>query len=240
MANREKQQRRTHRKLLAQRNAARTEQDRLAARIEVLNGDIAVVAGEEIRRMKQECDARVSEALRVKLAAEAERDAVLNDFDNAMKQRISQTVADLEQARANLKVAETLLDAAYSDKAIAQNTAQEQIVGLQRLVGTTRSQMQLVREENATLTKELATLKSEDAKALRKRLQSKTERIAELEAQLKNKSATGVHEVHAPQVLSRLLMNKLIGDQRGVSSSEPVPENPPAVSAPEAGVLASK
>lgn len=195
-----KQERKTQKKLLEQREVARAQAESLASEVERLKGDVNVLAGEEIAKATAESKAalRTAEAERDK--ALRERDALLKDFDSAIARRLDDTQKELEATKAKLAA------------------AQKEVIGLvgrnaklTEELDMTYVTKNLFESLNTGLKKELESLKMEDTKQLRKRLQTKTERVIELEKELavaKSKHASGPVPPAVPG-LSALLNAKL-------------------------------
>jgi DNA repair exonuclease SbcCD ATPase subunit len=195
-----KQERKTQKKLLKQRDDARTQAESLASEVERLKGDVNVLAAEEIRK----ATAQSTEALRTAEAerdrAVRERDALLKDFDRAIAVKLDETQKELEATQAKLAAAQKQVLSL-----VGRNSTQSvEISGI-----TDALERRRISEE--ALAAELSSLRMEDAKQLRKRLQVKTERVTELErevAQLKAKPASGPVAPTVPG-LSALLNAKL-------------------------------
>jgi DNA repair exonuclease SbcCD ATPase subunit len=178
-----RRERKTQKTLLKQREDSRAQAEALASQVERLKGDINVLAGEEIRK----ATAASNEALRVaemdRDRALRERDALLKDFDSAIARRLDDTQKELDAIKAKLAA------------------AQKEVLGLvgrnaklTEELDLTSASKNLSESLNTGLKKELETLKMEDVKALRKRIQTKTARVEELErelAQAKSRTPAG-------------------------------------------------
>lgn len=220
-----KQERKTQKKVLEQRDEARTQIDTLKGEIERLKGDVHVLAGEEIRKIQR---ANADEVMKIGFErdkANRERDALLKDFDKAIAVKLDETKRDLDSTIAQLQ------------------TAQKEVMGLVR---RNSSQAEEIANNRVTidgfiastekLNAELASLKMEDAKSLRKRLQTKTQRVVELEQELARERAAKTARAELPVMTADALQNKLRNQLRRnghAPQRQPVPEPVKEAPAPE-------
>jgi DNA repair exonuclease SbcCD ATPase subunit len=216
-----KKQRKTQKKLLEQREEARLQAESLASEVERLKGDVNVLASEEIRKATAESAEAQRKAEAEAAKAIRERDALLKDFDRAIAVRLDETTKELEATKLKLAAAQKQVLGL-----VTRNSAQStEVEGLKAALERRR-----VSEE--ALAAELATLKMEDTKQLRKRLQSKSERVVELERELKELKSRPAAGPVPPAVpgLSALLNAKLrrrLAQDEQAAAPAPVPEAPP-------------
>lgn len=217
-----KQQRRSQRKLVEQRDAARAAEAVVKSENERLMQGVRVVAAEEIQRVESACRAAVQMVGAERDAAVAERDALVKNFDAAMTTRI-QLVQD--------KLAETqqAFEAARAEAAQLNARARVLIFERDELEQKLRASQALT----VQLGEELNSLRMEDTKHLRKRLHQKSERIVELETQLAAAERARAREGHfevegSREHLTNLLMQKLhLRPREGTALAESPP--PPKV-----------
>lgn len=194
-----RREKRTQKKVLNQRDEARTAADALKAETERLKGDVKALAGEEIQRLEREFASRTAALVGERDRATREREALLKDFEGAL-------TAKLEETRAELMVTQATL-------ASARNVSAEQAERIATLEGERDfASAHFVSASAAVeqLKKELSSLKMEDTKSLRKRLQTKSERIEALEREnMQLKSAPKEKLVVSPVTLQNMLNQKL-------------------------------
>lgn len=221
-----KQERRTQRKVLEQRNAARAEVESLKAEVERLHGDVRVLAAEEIRKIERENAAQLAKANTDKVRAEKERAELLADFEGALTRKLDETKRDLESTKAQLAA------------------AQKEVLGLvernmklvTEVAGLTEA-LERRRLSEEKLSAELASAKMEDTKQLRKRLQVKTQRVEELEREVERlkrapaSSAVPVSPQALREMLNTQLRRKLEQDNKRAEAVPPSP--PPAPEQPQ-------
>lgn len=196
-----KQERKTQKTVLAQRDAARAEVESLKSEVERLKGDVHVLAGEEIAKATAESKDTVRRVEFERDKANRERDALLKNFDSAIAVRLEATRKELEETAAKLQA------------------ARREVVGLVQRNSAQSAELDKQRDaidEFIVLTtaqnNELNSLKMEDAKNLRKRLQTKTQRVTELEAELAQTKRAAVNAVSAalsPAGLTNMLNSRL-------------------------------
>lgn len=217
-----KQERRTQKKVLEQRNEARTEVDTLKAEVERLKGDVKVLAAEEIRRIEREAAEEISKAGVARARAERERDDLMKDFEGALSRKLDETKAELERVRG-------LLTRTQNVAAELEHSNRRYVASINEL----RDTVAQLKAEKAPLEAELTSLKLEDTKNLRKRLQAKSQRVEELErenAQLKKAPAPAPVPV-SPQALSSMLnvqLRKKLEEDGRKAERVPEPEAKPA------------
>lgn len=195
-----RQEWRTQKKLLAQRNGARTEVEALSAEVERLKGDVRVLAAEEIRKVEREFHEQLAAAHNERDKAIAERDALLKNFEGAIAEKLDATKKELTLVTARLHAAQG--DVLRGVTQIAVITAKLDEATIQWNAGDKTIER---------LKEELGTLKMEDTKQLRKRLQAKTERCEALERENEQlKKAPRPQVVPTSQIaLQNLLSNSL-------------------------------
>jgi uncharacterized membrane protein YccC len=178
-----RRERKTQKTLLKQREDSRAQAEALASQVERLKGDVNVLAAEEIRKAVAASNEAARGAEVERDRALRERDALLKDFDSAIARRLDDTQKELDAVKAKLAA------------------AQKEVLGLVGRNGKLTEELDaayvtknLFESLSTGLKKELESLKMEDAKALRKRLQTKTARVEELErelAQAKSRTPAG-------------------------------------------------
>lgn len=100
-----KQERKTQKTLLRQREEARTQAETLASEVERLKGDVNVLAAEEIRKATAASDEALRRAEVERDGAVRERDALLKDFDKAIAVHLNDTKKELEFTATKLSAA---------------------------------------------------------------------------------------------------------------------------------------
>lgn len=197
-----RQERRTQKKVLEQRDTARTEVDSLKAENERLRGDVRVLAEAEIRAVERAAKEQVQAALAAKERAEKERAELLADFEGALTRKLEETRKELEQAQIALGQARLAL----AEERVANKKLTEQL-------DSTYTEKKLAVATVDGLMKELESLKMEDTKSLRKRLQKKSEQLVEAEqqiAKLKSERVVGANgAVFSKEGLASLLNTQL-------------------------------
>jgi chromosome segregation ATPase len=212
-----KQERKTQKKVLVQRDAARSEAEQLRAEVERLKGDVRVLAAEEIRKVEREAEAKVHEAEKALSFAKRELDALMKDFDSAIRTKMEETQKELADTQARLQSAQREVM-----KLVTRNSAQAEEIE------NNRTTIEGFKATVAKLDAELSTLKMEDTKTLRKRLHAKTERVQELEREVAQLKAAP-RPVVAPTEMQRLsaMLSKQLRARVGADApSAQVEEHP--------------
>ncbi len=177
-----RQERRTQKKVLAQREEARQKADTLSSEVTRLQSDVNLAAAEVINAVRREAAAQIAEAKNAEKAAVAERDRLRADMHAAAAAEfdaLNKTIIDRNGQIAELAVK------------LGNLMSDHKRLGRERDDWEDNNSKNAQRANDAEA--EMAKLKLEDVKMLRKRLQKKTEQIADLEKELiraKSKAAT--------------------------------------------------
>jgi hypothetical protein len=177
----ERQLKETQKKLLKQREEARAAQAAAESERDRLRGDIEVRAGEHVVVLKREYEASVNEVKRELEKVKAEKLALETNLDAAISAKIDALLKDKVLLEHENKLAAQALLAEEQVQIALQNdlvASKEEATALSNRVTALEAEMA---QKVSALQAELATAKMEDAKTLRKRLHSKTEKVQELE-----------------------------------------------------------